>query len=288
MGALKQETEMALKKNREFGFKEKDFRFIVGLVGERTGIVLSDSKREMVYSRLTRRVRELGIKDYTSYCNMLRDGDPNELINFTNALTTNLTSFFREPHHFEYLANTVLPAIEANKKHQRLRIWSAGCSSGEEPYTIAMTVREVLPESSGWDIKIIATDLDSNMVEKAKSGIYVNERVTGIDKRRLRRWFLKGKGNNQGKVRIKPELQELITFKQLNLLHDWPMREAMDVIFCRNVVIYFNKDTQKKLFSRYSDLIADHGHLFIGHSESLNKVTDDFKLIGKTIYQKIS
>ncbi|VAX00652.1 Chemotaxis protein methyltransferase CheR [hydrothermal vent metagenome] len=288
MGVLSAGNQLALNKRREFVFMEKDFNFIVKLVGERTGIVLSDSKREMVYSRLTRRIRELGIKDFTTYCNMLRDGDPNELVNFTNALTTNLTSFFREPHHFEYLANTVLPAIEANKTNRSLRIWSAGCSSGEEPYTIAMTVREILPENSGWDIKIMATDLDSNMVEKAQTGIYVDERVTGIDKKRLKRWFVKGKGQNVGKVRIKPELQKIITFKQLNLLNDWPMREPMDVIFCRNVVIYFNKDTQKILFSRYSELIADHGHLFIGHSESLNKVSDDFKLIGKTIYQKIS
>ncbi len=288
MKALSTKTEEAFKKNREFEFNERDFKFIVNLVGERTGIVLSETKREMVYSRLTRRIRELGIKDFTTYCNMLRDGDPNELINFTNALTTNLTSFFREPHHFEYLANTVLPALASTKKQRQLRIWSAGCSSGEEPYTIAMTVREVFPENSGWDIKIMATDLDSNMVDRAQAGIYVDERVTGIDKRRLKRWFVKGKGQNSGKVKIKPELQQLITFKQLNLLHDWPMREAFDVIFCRNVVIYFNKDTQRVLFSRYSDVIADHGHLFIGHSESLNKVSDDFNLIGKTIYQKIS
>ncbi len=288
MGVLSAQTEQALKKNREFIFKEKDFRFIVKLVGEYTGIVLSDSKREMVYSRLTRRIRELGVKDFSSYCNLLRDGDPNELINFTNALTTNLTSFFREPHHFEYLAKSVLPVLEESKSHRRLRIWSAGCSSGEEPYTIAMTIREYFPETSGWDIKIIATDLDSNMVTKAEAGIYVDDRVTGIDKRRLKRWFVKGIGQNAGKVRIKPELQDIIAFRQLNLLNDWPMREAMDVIFCRNVVIYFNKETQKKLFSRYSNLLAAHGHLFIGHSESLNRVSDDFELIGKTIYKKTS
>jgi len=281
-------SNLATGKDREFLFTEQDFKFIVSLVGERTGIVLSDSKREMVYSRLTRRIRELKIGDFKAYCKLLRNGDPNELINFTNAITTNLTSFFREPHHFDYLAAKVLGEMKTKQVRKQLRIWSAGCSSGEEPYTLAMIVREIFPESSGWDVKILATDLDTNMVANAKRGVYLAERVNGIDKRRLHRWFVKGKGEHEGKVKVKKELQDIISFKQLNLLDDWPITHKMDVIFCRNVVIYFNKETQKVLFDRYADQLIDQGNLFIGHSESLHSVTDRFQLIGKSMYQKIS
>jgi len=278
---------LATGKDREFLFTEQDFQFIANLVAERTGIVLSDTKREMVYSRLTRRIRELKIADFKSYCHLLRAGDHNELITFTNAITTNLTSFFREPHHFEYLADKVLQDIKQNRANKYLRIWSAGCSSGEEPYTLAMIVREVFPESSGWNVKILATDLDTDMVEKARRGVYTAERVTGIDKRHLQRWFVKGKGQHAGKVKVKKELQSIISFQQLNLLHDWPFKNKMDIIFCRNVVIYFNKATQRILFDRYADQLIDHGNLFIGHSESLHAVTERFDLIGKSMYLKV-
>jgi len=280
------ELALATGKEREFLFTEQDFQFIVKLVGDSTGIVLADSKREMIYSRLTRRIRELNITDFKSYCKLLRDGDQAELINFTNAITTNLTSFFREPHHFEYLADTVLRRFKEQHGQKSLRIWSAGCSSGEEPYTLAMIVREVFPESASWNINILATDLDSNMVAKARAGVYLEERVNGIDKTRLKRWFVKGKGELEGKVKVKKELQEMISFRQLNLLHDWPFKNKMDIIFCRNVVIYFNKETQRTLFDRYADLLIDEGNLFIGHSESLHSVTDRFALIEKSMYQK--
>ena len=281
------EPVLATGKKREFLFTEGDFKFLVKLVLELTGIVLSDSKREMVYSRLTRRIRELRLKDFNSYCDLLRKGDNVELGHFTNAITTNLTSFFREPHHFDYLADVVVPEIKLRNPQKKLRIWSAGCSSGEEPYTLAMVLREVLPESSGWDIKILATDLDTNMVATARAGVYQEQKVNGVDKRRLHRWFVKGKGKHQGKVKVKSELQNIISFQQLNLLHDWPFATMMDAIFCRNVVIYFSKETQKGLFTRYADKLVDNGTLFIGHSESLNAVTDRFRLIGKSMYQKI-
>ena len=276
------------ERQKEFHFSDKEFKFISDLVGERTGIVLSSAKRQMVYGRLSRRLRQLKLTKFSDYCDMLTSGHEEELIEFTNAITTNLTAFFRENHHFEHLKNTVLPeVIRNNANTKRIRIWSAGCSSGEEPYSIAMCVREALPKSSGWDIKILATDLDSNMVQRGKDGVYTSERVEGLTPARMKRWVKKGKGENADKVRMSDELRELITFKELNLMENWPIKGPFDFMFCRNVVIYFNKDTQRILFDRYADLLAPKAHLFIGHSESLNKVTERFALLGKTIYQKV-
>ncbi len=276
------------EREKEFHFSDKEFKFISDLVGERTGIVLSSAKRQMVYGRLSRRLRQLNMTKFSDYCDMLTSGHEGELIEFTNAITTNLTAFFRENHHFEYLKNTVIPKIiKDNASTKRIRIWSAGCSSGEEPYSIAMCVREALPKSSGWDVKILATDLDSNMVQRGKDGVYTSERVEGLTPARMKRWVKKGKGENSDKVRMSDELRELITFKELNLMESWPIKGPFDFMFCRNVVIYFNKDTQRILFDRYADVLKSDAHLFIGHSESLNKVTDRFALLGKTIYQKV-
>ncbi len=277
------------EREKEFHFSDKEFKFISKLVGERTGIVLSDAKRQMVYGRLSRRLRQLKLTKFSDYCDMLTSGHEGELIEFTNAITTNLTAFFRENHHFEHLKSTVLPElIKKNSHTKRLRVWSAGCSSGEEPYSIAMCLREALPKSSGWDVKILATDLDSNMVQRGKDGIYTAERVEGLSTTRMKKWVKKGTGANADKVRMSPELRDMITFKELNLMEGWPIKGPFDFMFCRNVVIYFNKETQKVLFDRYADLLRDDAHLYIGHSESLNKVTDRFNLLGKTIYQKVS
>lgn len=276
------------EREKEFHFSDKEFKFISKLVGERTGIVLSDAKRQMVYGRLSRRLRQLKLTKFSDYCDLLTSGHEGELIEFTNAITTNLTAFFRENHHFEYLKETVIPElIRNNAQTKRIRIWSAGCSSGEEPYSIAMCMREALPKSAGWDVKILATDLDSNMVQRGKDGIYTAERVEGLSPGRMKKWVKRGKGENADKVRMSQELRDLITFKELNLMEGWPVKGPFDFMFCRNVVIYFNKDTQRELFDRYADLLAAKAHLFIGHSESLNKVTDRFNLLGKTIYQKV-
>ena len=273
--------------NKEFPFTDKDFSFIQVLVAERTGIVLSEIKRTMVYSRIARRIRECGVSTFEEYCQLLKSGDESELVSFTNAITTNLTSFFREPHHFKYLAETVLPELERSKKDKRIRIWSAGCSSGEEPYSIAMTVQDYFGNKSGWDIKILASDLDFDMVDRASHGIYKEERVTGLDKKHLQKYVKKGRGDLLGSVKMDKRLMDMITFKQLNLLHEWPFRGPFDFMFCRNVVIYFNKETQKELFDRYADHLPESAPLFIGHSESLFKVTDRFKSMGQTIYRKV-
>ena len=278
-----------IDKEREFEFTAKVFNRIRSLVKEKTGIVLSDGKQDMVYGRLTRRLRALDLPDFDSYIKILESGDEEELINLVNAITTNLTSFFREEHHFGYLKSTVFPALmQSNAATRKIRIWSAGCSTGEEPYSIAMTIKEFFPEDCGWDVKIIATDLDSNVVDTGKKGVYTLSRVEGVSTAYKKRWMRRGKGDKSDYVKMSAELQSLITFKQLNLLDGWPIKGPIDVIFCRNVVIYFDKDTQRVLFDRYADVLQPDGHLFIGHSENMFNVCDRFASLGHTIYQRIS
>ncbi|MCB1770814.1 MAG: protein-glutamate O-methyltransferase CheR [Candidatus Competibacteraceae bacterium] len=272
----------------EFEFSDQDFQRIRRIINQVAGISLADGKRELVYSRLSRRLRQRGLQRFQDYCDYVETGDDeDELREFINALTTNLTSFFREPHHFEFLANELLPALMRSRglSNRRIRIWSAGCSTGEEPYSIAIVLREVLP-NVGWDVKILATDLDSNVLATAERGIYEWSRVKDLSESRLRRWFQKGRNAQAGWVRVAPALRDLITFRQLNLMNDWPMRGPFDLIFCRNVVIYFDKATQAVLFDRYADILVERGHLFVGHSESLFKVTERFIPLGKTIYQR--
>lgn len=279
---------MAVVSNGEFEFSDQDFQRVRRIINEAAGISLADSKRELVYSRLARRLRQCGLQRFEDYCNLLETGnDEVELREFINALTTNLTSFFREAHHFEFLANDLLPALVRARGfgNRRIRIWSAGCSTGEEPYSIAMVIRETLP-ATGWDVKILATDLDSNVLATAERGVYEWNRVKDLSEPRLRRWFQQGRNAQSGWVRTAPALRDLITFRQLNLMADWPMRGPFDLIFCRNVVIYFDKPTQRVLFERFADLLVEQGHLFVGHSESLFKVTERFAPLGKTIYRK--
>ena len=273
----------------EFEFADQDFQRIRRIINEIAGIALAEGKRELVYSRLSRRLRQLGLRRFDEYCRLLETGgeDNPELGEFVNALTTNLTSFFREPHHFDFLGKELLPALmrERSLSNRRIRIWSAGCSTGEEPYSIAMVLREALP-AVGWDVKILATDLDSNVLATADRGVYDANRVKDLSEIRLRRWFQRSRDAQSGQVRVAPELRDLIVFRRLNLMLDWPMSGPFDVIFCRNVVIYFDKPTQRVLFERFADLLAERGHLFVGHSESLFKVTDRFVPLGKTIYRR--
>lgn len=270
----------------EFQFSDKDFNRVKTIVYNFAGIDLNESKKNLVYNRLAKRIRFLEMNSFVEYLDYVDSIGEEEFVHLINAITTNLTFFFRENHHFEYLAEKVIPALlEKNKASKKIRIWSAGCSTGEEPYSIAVVVKETVP--AGWDVEILATDLDTNVVATAQRGVYDIERLKGVTLERKKRWFLKGKGAQNGLVKAKPELQEIIKFGQINLMQDWPIKHKMDVIFCRNVVIYFDKPTQAKLFNRYADLLADQGHLFIGHSESLYKVSDRFELLGQTVYQKI-
>lgn len=280
---------MTTESIREFSFSRRDFDFLRRIANERTGIVVNDDKFDMFYARLSRRVRKLGLNDFSQYCKFIKnDKGGEEVLELVNAITTNLTSFFRENHHFEYLRDTALPELKnENRNERKIRIWSAGCSTGEEPYSLAITLKENLPATGGWDARILATDIDSNVLSQASKGVYALDRINGIPKPQLRRWFMKGQGKQAGTARLKPEVRSLIDFGQLNLMEKWTVDGPMDVIFCRNVVIYFDRASKTKLIDRYADNLKDGGYLFVGHSESLFKITERFQLIGNTIYQKV-
>ncbi|MCW9053054.1 MAG: protein-glutamate O-methyltransferase [Motiliproteus sp.] len=271
--------------DREFGFTPEDFESVRTRLNQHAGIVLSDIKKDMVYNRLARRLRSLGLQNIRDYLNLLDDSNrgKEEFIHFINALTTNLTSFFREPHHFQYLEQSLLPELMRSKSDP-IRVWSAGCSIGEEPYTLALVLNKVL--AGRHPAQIQATDIDTNVLEVARQGIYDQERVKKLSQEQLKRGFLRGKGKQRGMVKVKHEIRSLIQFQPLNLIADWSIKGPFDVIFCRNVMIYFDKATQKKLIARMAELLTPNGHLFIGHSESLHNISDRFEPIGQTIYRR--
>jgi len=276
------------QKTREFAFSDEDFNALRTLVKEHTGIHLSDQKRELVYGRISRRLRALNLDSFLEYRALLTEANGKEIVEFCNAITTNLTSFFRESHHFEYVRDQILaPLVNDARGARRLRIWCAGCSSGEEPYSLAMTIRETIPDASRWDIKILATDLDSEVLGRGQRGLYTSDRVRDMQAARRERFFRQTTHNGQLAYQVTPDLQQLITFKQLNLMNPFPMKGPLDAIFCRNVVIYFDKDTQRDLFGRMAQLQRPGAVLFLGHSESLFKVSTDYSLIGKTIYRRV-
>ncbi len=266
----------------QFALEDNDFRKLSKLVMDTAGIVLSERKRAFIHGRLGRRLRALGLADFSQYCRLLEtdDGD-DELRNFINAVTTNHTSFFREAHHFDFLSRVIIPEFLSGNT-TRLRIWSAGCSTGEEPYSIAMTLAAGPTALMERDIKILATDLDTNVIARGAEGAYELERAEGIpDAYRKRFTRLR-----DSKVVMNDELCRLITFVHLNLLGPWPMSGPFDIIFCRNVVIYFDKPTQRRLFDRYANLLRPDGWLIAGHSENLLGVCERFDLVGRTIYRR--
>lgn len=273
-------------RQREFAFTDRDFEFIRQLVLEQCGISLADHKRQLVYGRLTRRLRELRMPSFADYCRMLEtDGDA-ELPQLVNSVTTNVTAFFREAHHFEFLSQQFLPEVKRTRAAgKRLRLWSAGCSSGEEPYSMAMTLAGGLADTRGWDVRILATDIDQNVLRAAAEGVYREDRMSGVPEHLRKRWFKRGTGTQAGNARVVQSIRDYVRFAYLNLMHDWPMKGPFDAVFCRNVIIYFDKDTKQRLVNRFADMLAPGGYLFIGHSESLHGMSDRFELIGRTIYK---
>jgi chemotaxis protein methyltransferase CheR len=271
----------------EFELTDSEFKRLRELVHARTGIALSEAKRELLYGRLARRLRKLKLNSFAEYCRLVETDESAELQELTNAITTNLTSFFREDYHFKQLSLEALPQIESKRSStRRIRLWSAGCSTGEEPYSLAIVMRESLARLAGWDIKLLATDIDSKVVATATEGVYASDRFKGVAPERVRSWFREVAGR-PGFLAASAELKSLITFKQLNLLDPWPVKGPFDVIFCRNVVIYFDKATQRGLFDRMADLQEPGGWLFIGHSENLLNVTRRYKLVGRTVYRRV-
>jgi chemotaxis protein methyltransferase CheR len=284
---MEQDTEMNARENfeRDIEFSGADFERIRKLIYSCAGIALNDSKQQMAYSRLSRRVRATGAASFSEYLNRLEASrDSSEWQEFINSLTTNLTYFFREQHHFPVLEEFV-------KKHLRdhgraPKVWCSAASTGEEPYSIAVTVAE----SGAPQARIIATDIDTNVLAHADRGVYKIETVQSVDSRLLRKYFLKGSGDNAGLVRIRPELRQMVIFRQTNLLEDsWAVRsnDPFDIIFCRNVMIYFDKPTQKRILQKFAQVLKPGGLLFAGHSENFAETGEPFRLRGKTVYERL-
>lgn len=266
----------------EISLSEREFSRIKSRVYKVAGISLSDAKRTLVISRLSKIVRALGLGGFDAYIDYLEKGaSASDGQDFVNALTTNLTRFYREDHHFDHLRTHVAGLISSKPRGSRLRIWSAGCSTGQEPYTIGMDLLGAFPELKRWDFKILATDIDTAVIAKAARGVYPESELSGLSAERARPFERSGDGT----VKVPQAARELVSFKQLNLIADWPMKGPFDAIFCRNVAIYFDKPTQGMVFGRFGKLLAPEGFLYIGHSENLGSGGDGFRLVGKTIYQ---
>jgi chemotaxis protein methyltransferase CheR len=265
--------------NREFAYTDRDFARARALIRERAGIALADAKRDLVYSRLARRVRTLGLRGVGEYLDLLEREGGDEWQSFVNALTTNLTAFFREPHHFPILAEHL------RARGRAARVWCAAASTGEEPWSLAMTAVETF---GTWKppVSVLASDIDTAVLEQGERGVYAADRVERMDPQRRSRFFLRGTGPNAGRVRVRSELRPLVVFRRINLLDAgaWPVDAPVDAIFCRNVMIYFDKPTQLAVLERFAPLLAADGLLFAGHSESLHHAAHLFRLCGKTVY----
>lgn len=270
--------------DHEFSFSRADFERVRQLIYQHAGISLHDGKHAMVYSRLSRRLRDTGHKSFSDYLQWLEgvsgpQGDQ-EWQEFVNCLTTNLTSFFREDHHFISLTDD-LKALTGKP----IRIWCCAASTGEEPYSIAMTCQESLGAGSG--VQIVSSDIDTNVLNTARRGVYAAE-SRGLSPQRLKAFFLRGTGANEGRIRVKPELAKMIEFRTLNLMNtSWSLGDPFHVVFCRNVMIYFDAPTQRKVLERIHKVMRPGGLLFVGHSENFTDSRDLFRLRGKTIYERV-
>jgi chemotaxis protein methyltransferase CheR len=271
----------------EIPFSDADFHAVAGLAQARFGLNLSPSKKPLVRSRLAKRLRLRGIDSYGAYLALIdlpEEGAERQAL--VTALTTNVTSFFREAHHFDTLrAECLAPRADAIAAGQRLRLWSAGCSSGQEAYSIAMVVRDLLPEAARQDLRILATDIDPQIVARARRGSYAAEEAASIPAIHRRRWV--ESAAEEGRVTMAEPLRRLITFAELNLMEPWPFHGPFDAIFCRNVAIYFNKETQQRLWQRFARMLVPGGHLFIGHSERVTgPAAEALRPVGITSYQR--
>jgi chemotaxis protein methyltransferase CheR len=272
-----------LAQGREFVWSNRDFARVQALIYKRAGISLHDGKHAMVYSRLSRRLRETGHESFVSYLDWLESiNDGPEWQEFVNALTTNLTSFFREQHHFDILAQH----LRSHKPGGNgWKVWCSAASTGEEPYSILMTAVESLGASASF--QLMASDIDSRVLETASRGVYRAENLKGVSTERLHRFFLRGRSANSGMVRVKPELRRMVDFLNVNLIAgDWPFRETFDIVFCRNVMIYFDAPTQRRVLERIHQVMRPGGLLFVGHAENFSDSRDLFALKGKTVYER--
>ena len=270
----------------EATLSDRDFATLRELIYTHAGIALAPYKRYLVQARLGRRLRALNLATFGEYARRLAEGDSAELTQFINAMTTNKTDFFREPHHFDYLRTTWLPALRATGT-RRLRIWSAACSTGEEPYTIAVSVLDALDGAMGWDIKILASDIDTDVLKRAEAGTYTLEQVAAVPAPLRSKYFRRGRGQHEGTARVGDAVRSLIRFRRINFLDDpWPIRATFDAIFCRNVLIYFDRPTQQRLLTRLLGYLAADGLIFLGHSESAFGLVAGLTPVGATVYRR--
>ena len=268
-----------MTKEREFPFSKSSFDALRKRAKAHSGIMVSDDKYEMYYARLAKRLRALRMSSFKDYIALL-DSDKEEFKNFINAITTNVTSFDRERHHFDFLKEA-LPSINTSE----LSVWSAGCSSGEEPYSIIINLYEYCQQQRK-PLALVATDLDTDVLQRAANGVYPVKSVSDYDKTILRRFFRKGVGANAGFCRVKPEYRKLIRFSQLNLITEFRLNDTFDVIFCRNVLIYFDAERKQKIVERFAQHLKPGGLLFLGHSETLQSSNRFYRNVGKNVYQK--
>ncbi len=269
----------------DIAISTEEFHRFRTLIYDESGIALNDQKQGLVASRLSKRLRELGLKSFSEYYDrLMSDPGREEFTRMLDLISTNKTDFFREPRHFDFLREEVLPGL-ARDKH--VRIWSSACSTGEEPYTIAITLYEGVSDPANWNCKILASDLSTRVLAKAAAGVYDADRVRDVPPDVVRRHFLRGRGESSGQLKVKPHLAAMVQFRRLNLMDDhFPIKSPLDVIFCRNVMIYFDRPTQEQLVNKFHRYLKPGGYLFIGHSESLQWVTHPFETIAPTIYQK--
>ncbi|MHC4637257.1 MAG: CheR family methyltransferase [Planctomycetota bacterium] len=275
---------------RDVVLSEKDFHKISQLVYDHCGINLHGGKKELVRARLAKRLRLGKFRTFPEYMrHVLEDKTGKEFSVLIDSLSTNLTSFFREPQHFEFLQSRFIPALLEQKRKERnfkIRAWSAGCSSGEEPYSIAIVLHEAVQGRGRWDIKVLATDISTSILEIAKTGIYDTERIKPVPSIQRQRYLVPHRSNGQKVLEVSKTLRDTVVFRYLNLMKDWPIKGPLDFVFCRNVMIYFDKPTQSRLINRFWDLLDSGGILFTGHSESLTGIEHKFKYIQPTIYMK--
>lgn len=273
----------------ELVLTQTDFKQIAEILHVETGICLPASKSQLVSSRLAKRMRALDLKRFDEYCRLVSSAEGSaELGHMIAALTTNVTRFFREEHHFEHMKSNVLPSlIDAAKRGERIRLWSAACSSGEEAYSMAITLLSQLPNASSYDIKILATDIDPVVVDRAKAAVYAGTEVDGLSDPLKKRYFTPKPDSGQNALQVVEGVRNLITFKQLNLIRPWPMSGSFQVIFCRNVVIYFDDPTKQELWGRFSEILDPNGILYVGHSERVSGPAESkLRSDGITAYRK--
>ncbi|MGH1414097.1 MAG: protein-glutamate O-methyltransferase [Pelagimonas sp.] len=276
-------------KQGEIPFSDDDFRSLANLAKLQFGLNLAESKKPLVYSRLSKRLKARGVFSFPEYISLLvKPGEENEKFELISALTTNVTSFFREIHHFKTLEEEIIPDIIENAKNgRRVRLWSAGCSAGPEPYSLAMTLLKAFPEAKEYDVRILATDIDPKIIERARIGRYTAEEIDGISPDFRSKWINKIAEKNS--FEVSSNLKKLITFNELNLVSEWPFSGSFDAIFCRNVAIYFDQETQQKLWQKFCNHLTSNGVLFIGHSERVTgSATRQLEGIGITSYRKVS